>query len=265
MADNTKDNELKDTGYELFILLLSLVSIFNLAVEFLGGIFDVSDGRLEVISTINIILTVFFLFDFLYRFFTATSKSHYFFRNWGWSDLLACIPTFRIFRVFRIVRAARLLRQFGLDNMLNEVSENRAGSALYLSMFGIIIVAQTAAVVVLNAESASPDANITSASDAVWWVLVTLTTVGYGDFFPTTTTGRVAAVFVMFAGVALIGVLASYLANFFLEPPAKEEAVYEPTDPRSKLVELKSLLAQQQSAQEELTRKIAELEKMLRS
>lgn len=141
MAVNTKSEELKSTGYELFILLLSLVSIFNLAIEALGRTFDVSDGRLEVIAISNAILIAFFLFDFLYCFFTTNSKSHYFFKNWGWSDLLACIPTFRIFRLFRVVRAIRLLRQFGLENMLKEVSDNRAGSALYIAVFGIVIVA----------------------------------------------------------------------------------------------------------------------------
>ena len=248
MTVDTKSEELKSTGYELFILLLSLVSIFNLFVDMLGRIYGMSDSRLEVIAIINGILTFFFLFDFLYRFFTAPSKSYYFFKNWGWSDLLACIPLFRIFRLFRIARAARLLRQFGLKNMLKEVTDNRAGSALYIAVFGIIIVAQTAAIVVLSAELANPEANITSAGDAVWWVFVTLTTVGYRDFYPTTLPSRIAAIFVMFAGVALIGVLASYLANFFMEPPQKEESAYEPTDPRSKLLELKSLLAQQQMA-----------------
>jgi voltage-gated potassium channel len=262
---NLKSKELKSTGYELFILLLSLVSIFNLLIDILSNFLDINDARVEVIAIINSILTVFFLFDFLYRFFTASSKSHYFLRDWGWSDLLACIPTFRIFRVFRIVRAVRLLRQFGPANMLKEVKENRAGSALYLAIFSIIIVAQTSAITILNAEAANPDANITSASDAVWWVFVTLTTVGYGDFFPTTATGRIAAVFVMMAGVALIGVLASYLSSFFLETAKKDEAAeaYEPHDPRSKLVELKSLLAQQQAAQAELETKIEELEELL--
>lgn len=193
----------------------------------------------------------------------AGSKSHYFFRNWGWSDLLARIPTLRIFFVFRIVRAARLMRQFGFENMLKEVSENRAGSALYPALFGIIVVVQTSAIIVLDAESAGPEGNITTANKAVLWVLVTLTTVGYGDFFPITTTGRIVAVFVMLAGVAVIGVLASYLPNLFLEPPRKEEPACEPTDPRSKLAELRFLLAQQQLAQQELEGKILELEEML--
>jgi voltage-gated potassium channel len=258
-----KNKELKSTSYELFILLLSLVSILNLLIDWLSYAYPVSPSTLDVVAIINGILTVFFLFDFFYRLLTASSKSEYFFKRWGWSDLLACIPSFRIFRLFRIFRAARLLRIFGLRNMINEVINNRAGSALYLAIFGIIVVAELAAVIVLNVEGADPDANINTAADAVWWVFVTLTTVGYGDQYPVSGPGRIAGVFVMFSGVALIGVLASFLSNFFLAPPKKIETEYAPDDPKAKLAEFKSLLAQQQVAHDELVEKISELEGIL--
>jgi voltage-gated potassium channel len=258
-----KSTELKSTGYELFILLLSLVSIINLVIVWIDMIFYVSPLTREVLDIINAILTIFFIFDFSYRILTTSSKSHYFFRNWGWTDLLACVPALRIFRVFRIFKAVRLLRQFGPKNMLNEVVNNRAGSSLYLAIFGIIAVAEIASVVVLNVEAPTTDANITTAGDAVWWVMVTLTTVGYGDQFPITYVGRIAGVFVMFSGVALIGVLASFLSNFFLSPPQKDQTQYVATDPKSKLAELRALLEQQQAAQAELVDKMAELERML--
>ena len=256
-----KNPDLKDTGYELFILLLSVVSIINLAIVVFGPRLGIPESMLEVIYIINGILTIFFIIDFCYRFFTTDSKKNYFFKNWGWTDLLACIPTFRIFRLFRIVKAVRLMRIFGLKNMMYEIVDNRAGSALYLAIFGIIIVAETAGITVLYAELSDPAANITTAGDAVWWVMVTLTTVGYGDQFPVTWLGRLAGIFVMFSGVALIGVLASYLSSFFMEetpPRASEEQLSD--DPQSILVELKTLLAQQQTAQEALMSKVSELE-----
>ncbi len=255
--------ELKSTGYELFILLLSLVSVFNLVLDWINFIYPISELTLGVIRIINAIVTVFFLFDFSYRILTTSSKSHYFFRNWGWADLLACVPQLRIFRVFRIFRAVRLLRIFGVKNMINEIVNNRAGIALFITVFSIIVIAEFVGIYVLNVESQNPNANITTSGDAVWWTLVTMTTVGYGDRFPVTPQGRVAAVFVMLSGVALIGVLASFLSNFFLAPPKKEEVAYAPTDPRAKLAELKSLLAEQQAAQATLAEKMAELEEML--
>jgi voltage-gated potassium channel len=256
-------NELKDTGYELFILLLSLVAVFNMVVLWINYFFPLSELTIGVIEIINALVTIFFIFDFFYRLFTAQSKSHYFFRNWGWTDLLACLPQFRIFRLFRVFRAYRLLRTFGVKNMLNEIINNRAGIALYITIFSIIVIAEVVGIFLLHFETRSEAANIITPSDAVWWVFVTMTTVGYGDKFPTTNEGRVLAVFVMLSGVALIGVLASFLSNFFLTSPPQVEMNYEPTDPRAKLVELKTLLAEQQASQAILAQKIAELEEML--
>ncbi len=256
-------NELKSTGYELFILLLSLVSVFNLVVIWISYVYPLSELTMGVIQIVNAILTLFFIFDFIYRILTATSKSNYFFRNWGWTDLLACIPQLRIFRLFRVFRAVRLLRIFGVKNMINEIVNNRAGIALFITVFSIIVIAEFVGIMMLKVESQSPNANITTSGDAVWWTLVTMTTVGYGDKFPVTPPGRTMAVFVMLSGVALIGVLASFLSNFFLAPPKKDKTEYAATDPKAKLAELKTWLEQQQAAQAELVEKIAELEKML--
>lgn len=261
---SSKNPDLKGTGYELFILLLSIVSIINLVFVEFGPWMDMNENLLEVIYIINGILTIFFIIDFCYRFFTTDSKTNYFFKNWGWTDLLACIPTFRIFRLFRIVKAIRLMRIFGVKNMVYEIIDNRAGSALYLAIFGIILVAEIAGLVVLYSELKDVNANITSAGDAIWWVMVTLTTVGYGDQFPVTPTGRIAGIFVMFSGVALIGVLASYLSSFFMEEPTpRESEAQEFEDSQSILAELKTLLAQQQTAQEALVNKVAQLEQQL--
>jgi voltage-gated potassium channel len=77
---------------------------------------------------------------------------------------------------------------------------------------------------VLQFESKSPDANITTGADALWYALVTITTVGYGDFYPVTTAGRITAMFIMFMGVGIIGALASLLASLLVgESPAEEE------------------------------------------
>jgi voltage-gated potassium channel len=276
-TDEVEKGELKSTGYELFILMLSLLSVWNLLVVYeydIAGWLEknfqltipaVSTNTVEVIAIINGILTVFFIIDFTFRIFTTSSKSRYFFRNWGWTDLLACIPELRIFRLFRVFRAYRLMRKFGIRNMLNELINNRAGSALYITIFSIIMVAQVAAVYVLKFEAKNPDANLVNPGDAVWWVLVTITTVGYGDFYPTTAAGRITGVFVMFAGVALIGVLASYLANFFLAPPKRvEEERAEPDTPQAKLKEIRDLLESQEQTSVALRERLAQYERMTR-
>jgi voltage-gated potassium channel len=262
-AEQPKNKELKSTGYELFILLLSLVSIFNMAIAFLSGFVTFDQNSLDIVAIIDAVLTIFFLFDFLYRLFTTSSKSIYFFKRWGWADLLACIPMLRIFRVFRIVRAVRLLRTFGVKNMINEVINNRAGSALYITVFSVIVLAEIAALFILGAEKANPEANIKTGGDAVWWVFVTITTVGYGDKYPTTGWGRVLGVIVMFCGIALLGVLTSFLASFFVAPPKKKAEELAPDDPKAKLAEIKALFQAQEDANNNLKAKLDEIEKLL--
>jgi voltage-gated potassium channel len=170
---------------------------------------------------------------------------------------------FRIFRIFRIVRAIRLMRTFGMKNMINEVINNRAGSALYITVFSIIVLAKFAAIYVLKAEAHNPNANITTGGDAVWWVFVTITTVGYGDKFPTTGAGRTLGVIVMFCGIALIGVLTSFLASFFVATPKKKEEELAPDDPKAKLAEIKALLEAQEQASADLKTKLKEIEEFL--
>jgi len=72
----------------------------------------------------------------------------------------------------------------------------------------------TASILVVQFESQSDQANISNGLDALWWTAVTITTVGYGDFYPVTLGGRLTAVFVMLMGIGIIGVLASILSNF---------------------------------------------------
>ena len=72
-------------------------------------------------------------------------------------------------------------------------------------------------------ESRSSDAKITTGGDALWYAIVTITTVGYGDYFPVTTFGRITAMFIMFAGVGIIGALASILASVLVGSSSSEE------------------------------------------
>ncbi|MEL0250185.1 MAG: potassium channel family protein, partial [Actinomycetota bacterium] len=89
---------------------------------------------------------------------------------------------------------------------------------------------------------------ITTAPDALWYMVVSLSTVGYGDQYPVTTQGRVLGAFVILTGVGIFGTLTGYLANFFLSPPKKKESGDELSDIRSQLDAIKELSAQQQEA-----------------
>ena len=184
-------SELKSTGYEIFIGILSVLSIVNLVL-----LIAVTDEALSaVIFAMNALFSAIFLVDFAYRFVTAPSRSDYFLRRFGWADLLASLPfpQFKVLRVFRLVRVVRLLRELGIRNIGRSLVRDPAGSALYVLLLLGIFVLQFGSLLMLHIEKASPDANITTGSDALWYTIETISTVGYGDQYPVTNAGRLMA------------------------------------------------------------------------
>ena len=114
---------------------------------------------------------------------------------------------------------------------MRDVLSNRGQYAALITVLSAFVVLIASSVLVLQFESKSPDANITTGGDALWWAIVTITTVGYGDYFPVTALGRVTGVAVMVAGVGIIGALASILASILVPQPDKPDplAVVEST------------------------------------
>jgi voltage-gated potassium channel len=264
--EGTKTNfdlqDMKDPGYEIFIILVSVLSVVNLIVSWIPGI---DADAIHVIEVINFFLTIIFLADFLFRLLTAESKKHYFFRDWGWADLLASIPALRILRLFRIFKAYRLLRKYGARNILGKLKKHRAESVLYIVIFCVMLVIESGAFLVLMVERSAPDANIQSASDAMWWVYVTITTVGYGDHYPVTTAGRLVGIAVMTMGVGLFGTLAGYIANKLLAPdtPDDPEDNNELQTGTSNLEEIRDALQVQNRQNEQLQVKLDRIEQQL--
>jgi voltage-gated potassium channel len=87
---------------------------------------------------------------------------------------------------------------------------------IYIGLILPILVF-TCSLGVFEAEHMAPGANITNYGDAVWWAFVTITTIGYGDYFPITFEGRTIAVFLMLSGLALVSVITVSFASWFLE------------------------------------------------
>ena len=233
-------------GYEIFMALLSLLSIFNMILLFF--LRDPSLGA--VLALVNFVLIIFFIADFLARLVKSPSKSEYFLRQYGWADFLSCLPFSQtnVFRLFRLIKVYRLLRDFGIRKIKDAVIKDRADTALFILLFVTILMLEFGSLGMLAIESQSSVSNITTAPDALWYMVVTLSTVGYGDQYPVTTQGRVLGAFVILTGVGIFGTLTGYLANFFLAPQKKKKSGNELSDIRSQLDAIKALSAQQQDA-----------------
>ena len=250
MADNPNGrSELKNPGYELFIGALSVLSMVNLVL-----LYAINDDQLDnVLLVVNFVLSAVFIIDFVFRLVTAPSRSAYFWRQDGWADLLASVPLqqLKVLRIFRLLRVIRLMRDLGPRNIAGSLLRNRAGSALLTLLLMGILVLEFGSLWMLRLEKDAEGSNIASASDALWYVIVTISTVGYGDRFPVTRGGRVLGAWIIVVGVGIFGTFTGYLANFFLAPKTAEPAPAA-TDARATIEQLRALVAQQQATLDQL-------------
>ena len=228
MAAETPRLREHGNAYNIFILVLTLFSLLIMVLQLM----PLDATTLDLLRIYDNAICVIFLGDFAYNLSGSRPRRQYFIYQRGWLDLLGSIPALGIlqltalFRLARLSRLARVVRLLGGKNrseLIRDIVQNRGQYALFITLLSAGIVLVVASLVVLQAESKSPDANIKDGGDALWWALVTITTVGYGDRFPVTPIGRSTAVLVMLAGVGIIGALASILASL-LVPSADEVA-----------------------------------------
>ena len=221
MTQETAKLRKTSNAYSIFILVLTVLSL----AVMVAMILPLSDETLTVLSVYDNLICVIFLIDFFLNLRGASKKSDYFIGQRGWLDLIGSIPSFgvlrlggllRLARLSRLARITRLLRGDQKKALVKDILDNRSQYAVFITLFLTILVLTVASVLVLQFESKAPDANITTGGDALWYAIVTITTVGYGDFYPVTAAGRVTAMFIMFAGVGIIGALASILASLLV-------------------------------------------------
>jgi voltage-gated potassium channel len=221
-------------AYNIFILILT---VFSLAVMVLL-LLPFSQATRDLLLLYDNVVCLIFLGDFAFNLSGSKPKRAYFLEQRGWLDLLGSLPSFgflpftglfRLARLSRLARITKLLRGQAGKDLVIDVLKNRGQYATFITILAAGLVLSIASLVILQFESRSEDANIRTGGDAIWWGLVTITTVGYGDFYPVTTLGRLTGVFVMFAGIGIIGALASILASLLVSP-ASEEPAPSPAD-----------------------------------
>jgi voltage-gated potassium channel len=215
-------------AYNLFILVLTLFSLVVMGLLLL----PLDPESRQLLQIYDNVICVLFLGDFVYSLSGSHPRRRYFITQRGWLDLLGSIPTlgffeftalFRLARLSRLARITRLLRGNDRRSLVRDMIVNRGQYASFITLLAAGMILSTASFLVLQFESHSPDANIQTGGDAIWWGFVTITTVGYGDRFPVTLAGRLVGLFVMLAGVGIIAALASILASLLVPPPEPEE------------------------------------------
>jgi voltage-gated potassium channel len=161
-------------------------------------------------------LTVFAILgsEFLTR--LAASRDRRGYLRGHWIDAIALIPAARALRLLRLFRLLRLVRAFaGVYRALMAVERfagNRQLIGLFVAWLGVAVICSTA---LFLAESGVSD-QIGDPTDALWWGVTTLTTVGYGDVIPVTDEGRLAAAGLMLLGITLFAAITGTITSAFV-------------------------------------------------
>jgi voltage-gated potassium channel len=180
------------------------------------------DPHTMLAAVVNIVAWLVFLVDLVVH---MRRRYRYLSSPLGRFDLVVVVLTAPWFLIFgpsqsnfviliRLARVARLVMAGrGMRSLIQRLGK--------VVLFAIGVLFLGAAVAYRAEHPTNPE--FATFGDACWWAIVTLTTVGYGDIVPETSTGRVAGIFIMVTGIAVLGVLAGSLASFFgINKPADE-------------------------------------------
>jgi len=200
--------------FDVCLLWAIIISIFAVILE--------SDKSIQaqygdILFAIEWIITVFFTIEYVMRLIIIKHPTKYAFSFYGVIDLLATLPAYIALIVpqsqyLMVIRVLRLLRVFRILKLIKFVTAAQVlGSALYESrykigiFFGVVLslvlVMGTGMYIVEGEQS-----GFTSIAQSMYWTIVTMTTVGYGDIVPSTTMGKFLASFMMLIGYAIIAV-----------------------------------------------------------
>ena len=231
------------TSFQVAVLVISILVVFLFAFELL---FDLPTEAIEIFIYVDMFICVIFFIDFVQQFHKAPSKLEY--MKLGWIDLISCIPLTDVNQYGRFIRMVRLLRVIKSVSIISRVvNENRAVSSIHFLIVTSLIMLVFGSLYVLYLEKDIPGANIHTAADAFWWTFITITTVGYGDYYPVTFEGRIVAIVLITTGVGLFSSLTAILASWILNPQEerrREEAVKkEVNELKDEIRQLKEMIA----------------------
>ena len=213
--------------FDIWVQILIIVSIVSYTVETIPGL---PVELYTFLKALDVVIIVIFTVEYILRVVVAEKKLSYIFSFYGIIDLLAILPfylasgvelqTLRILRLLRLFRVLKLTKynkalkrlELAISNVKEELVLFAivAGMLLYLSAVGIYHFEH----------AAQPDV-FKSIFDCLWWAVITLTTVGYGDMYPITLGGQLFTFFILIIGLLIISIPTGLIASSLVETSKK--------------------------------------------
>lgn len=205
--------------FALSVQALIIVSLISFSIETISNL---SVQTLRVLRMVEVVTVALFTVEYLLRLYVADKKLKFIFSFYGLIDLLAILPFYiargidlraiRVFRMFRLFRIFKALR-YGKAIERFMLAFKSIKEEMILFLITITILVYLSSIGIYYCESKVQPEVFSSVFQSLWWSIVTLTTVGYGDAYPITAAGRLFAALVMLMGVGIVAVPSGLIAS----------------------------------------------------
>ena len=215
--------------FDLVVQLLVVISLLSFSLETLPNL---SKNQIFILKLIEIVIITIFSIEYLLRIFVTNKKFKYIFSFYGLIDLLTILPFYlsltidlRSLRALRLLRLFRILKLVRFNKAINRFQEalKIAREEIIIFIFATCIVLYLSSVGIFFFENAIQPDKFSSVFHSLWWAIVTLTTVGYGDIYPLTLGGRIFTFFILILGLGVVGIPAGLIASALTAVRRKEE------------------------------------------
>jgi voltage-gated potassium channel len=215
--------------FAFFIQALILVSVITFSIETIPNLKPQTRFILQSVEWFSVVV---FTIEYFLRVYVADRKPRFVFSFFGIIDLLAILPFYLSFGVdLRSLRALRFLRLF---RILKLVRYNRAMShftqaiksakeEILLFIFITLILIYFSAVGIYYFENQAQPEHYSSIFDSLWWAIITLTTVGYGDVYPITVGGKVFTFFILMIGLGIVAIPTGIISSALTKSVDKKQ------------------------------------------
>ena len=205
--------------FDLAIQILIIISLISFSVETIPNITAKTTKFLRFIEFVTVIL---FSIEYILRIIVSDKKIKFIFSFYGLIDLFAILPFYlstgidlrsiRILRLLRLFRAFKLFRYSLAIKRFHRALIIAKEELILFSVSAIMLLFFSAVGIYYFENSAQPD-SFSSIFQSMWWAIVTLTTVGYGDVYPITSGGKIFTFFVLMVGLGIVAVPTGLVAS----------------------------------------------------